>query len=360
MRRVRVLPVAVVALGAIAAAVVLAANGATVKKAAAQPPFYGVGLSAPASDSDYARMAAGGARTARFVIDWRQVQPAPGGGFRWGLTDRYMRGIAKQGLEALPLLFATPGWVAGNYIRPPLFSKRARSAWRAFVQAAVARYGAGGTFWADNPALPADPIRYWQIWNEQNSPDFWAPHPSPEQYAALLKISADEIRAVDPSAQIVLGGMFEGNVSYGATLSWKYLADLYKLGAGKYFDVVGAHPYSPKISQYEFQLRRLAATIQRYGHGATPIWIDEIGWGSGRSGSPLNKGPEGQAQMLRRAFEFAAHNRRRLDVQRILWFSWRDSANTSEQCAFCGGTGLRGPNGAAKPAWRVFRRLALQ
>jgi hypothetical protein len=117
MGRIRVLPVAVVALGAVAAAVVIAANGATVKNAAAEPPFYGVGLSEPATSADYARMAAGGVRTGRFVIDWRQVQLRPGGGYHWRLADRYMRGLAKHGLEPLPLLFGTPGWVA--QLHPP-------------------------------------------------------------------------------------------------------------------------------------------------------------------------------------------------------------------------------------------------
>jgi polysaccharide biosynthesis protein PslG len=359
MRRVRVLPVAVVALGAIAAAVVIAANGSTIKSAAARPPFYGVGLSRPPSDSDYAKMAAGGVRTGRFVIDWRQVQPGPDGGYRWGHADRYMRGIAKHGLEPLPLLFATPGWLAPSFIKPPLSSARARSAWRGFVHAAVARFGPEGTFWTQNPDLTPDPVHYWQIWNEQNSPDFWAPDPSPREYTKLLKITAKTLRATDPGARIVLGGMFEGNVSYGAILSWKYLDRLYELGAAPYFDVVGAHPYSPKISAYEFQVRRLAATIRRHGHRGTPIWIDEIGWGSGRGGSPLNKGPEGQARMLRRAFRFAARNRHRLDVRRILWYPWRDAGRTPEKCAFCGRTGLRQSDGSPKPSWRAFHRLAL-
>src|SRR6266516_1786436 len=335
MTRNRVLPVALLALGALAAAVVIAANGATVRSVAQKPPFYGVGLSEPASAGDYARMVSGGVRTVRFVIDWRQVQPR-GAGYRWRLADRYMRGAARHGLEALPLLFATPGWVARNSIRPPLFSARARKAWRSFVHAAVARFGPGGSFWAQNPTIPYDPVHSWQIWNEQNSPDFWAPGPSPSQYAQLLKISAGTIRATDPSAQIILGGMFEGNVSYGAILSWRFLARLYKAGAAPYFDVVGAHPYSPKISGYEFQIRRLEAAIRRHGHRGTPIWIDEIGWGSGHGGGPLNKGPEGQARMLRRAFGFAAQSRRRLDVQRILWYPWRDSGHTPVKCAFCG------------------------
>ena len=359
MRRIGLLPLAVVALGSAVAAVVLAADRSTVRSTADLPPFYGVGLSTPASALDYERMARGGVRMARFVIDWRQVQPDAGSGYRWPQADRYMRGLARHGLEPLPLLFATPGWVARSYIRAPLASPRAKKAWRGFVHAAVARFGPGGAFWAQNPDLSYDPVRYWQIWNEENSPDFWAPKPSPAAYARLLKITAGTLRAADPNAKIVLGGMFEGNVSYGAILSWRYLAQLYRLGAARYFDVVGAHPYSPRLSGYEFQIRRLAAAMRRHGHGGTPIWIDEIGWGSGRRGSPLSRGPRGQARMLRRAFRFAERSRDRLAVERILWYPWRDSGHTPEKCAFCGRTGLRRADGSAKPSWNEFRRFAL-
>ena len=359
MRRIGVLPVAAVALGSVAAAVVLAANGASVRSAADRGPFYGVGLASPPTARDSDRMWRSGVRTARFVINWPKVEPTADGGYRWRQADRYMRGVATHSLEPLPLLFATPSWVARSFLRPPLSSPPARKAWRAFVRAAAARYGPGGSFWAQHPDLSYDPVHYWQIWNEENSPDFWVPRPSPASYERLLKIAAQALHATDPSAKIVLGGMFEGNVSYGAILSWRYLARLYRLGAARYFDVVGVHPYSPRISGYKLQIRRVAATIRRHGHRGTPIWIDEIGWGSGHGGSALNKGPAGQARMLRRAFTFATRNRDRLDVRRILWYSWRDSRGAGT-CIFCASTGLRRRGGSAKPAWNEFRRFALR
>ena len=46
--------------------------------------------------------------------------------------------------------------------------RKQRRAWRAFVKAAVRRYGPHGQFWTQHPELPNDPIRTWQVWNEPN------------------------------------------------------------------------------------------------------------------------------------------------------------------------------------------------
>jgi hypothetical protein len=355
MGRIRVLPVALLAFAAVGAAVMLASSAASTGRGGivikGGSAFYGIGLSTPPSGKDYARMAHGGVRTVRFTADWRTVEPTPGA-FNWAEIDASVGGAARHGINAFGTLFATPPWVAKSFIKAPVFSPAARDAWRGFVGAAVARYGPNGSFWAANPTIPYHPVRDWQIWNEQNSPDFFGPKPSPRSYKQLLKISGDAVHALDPHGRIVLGGMFEGNVSHGAILSWKYLAKLYKLGAGRFFAAVGAHPYSPKLSGYKFQLRKLHGAIK---HHHDPIWIDEIGWGSGpRRTSPLNKGPKGQAKFLRRSFEFATHNRRRLGIKRIVWFPWRDSGHTPPGCVFCGKTGLRAADGKAKPSWRAF------
>jgi hypothetical protein len=363
MRRVGLLPVALLAVASVIAAIVIANGSASVVSSrpapvASDPGRFGVGLSKVPSGHDYERMARGGVGTVRFVLDWRRVEPQAGGPFRWRQTDRYIAGAARRGVSTLPLLFATPPWLAHSFIRAPVFSAKARADWGRFVGAAAARYGRDGAFWRRHPSLPYDPVRYWQVWNEQNSPDFYGPDPSPSSYLRLLKISSAALRTADSRARIVLGGMFEGNVSYGAILSWRFLARLYQLGGDPYFDVVGAHPYSPHLSSSEFQVRRLRAAIVHHHDSRTPIWIDEIGWGSARGGSPLNDGPAGQATKLHRLFRFAQRSRRALRIQRVLWYPWRDSGHTPEACTFCGSTGLIRRDGAVKPAWRAFRRIA--
>ncbi len=365
MRRVPILPVGLLALGAVAAAVVLATSSASVETPSSpsavggSPGLYGLGLSRLPAGSEYRRMARGGAGTVRFVLDWRRAEPTAKGGFHWGQSDRYIGRAAKNGIAVMPVLFATPGWLAPSFIQAPVFSAKAQRKWRGFVRAAVARYGRGGSFWAGHPDLPYDPVRDWQVWNEQNSPDFWAPKPSARAYQRLLSISAVTLRHIDPKSGVVLGGMFETGTKFpNAIVSWRFLGRLYRLGARKEFDVVGVHPYSPTFSGFTYQLDRMAQVIHRYHDSHTPMWIDEIGWGSGRGGSPQNKGLRGQATILSRAFHFAARNRNRLGIERIMWFPWRDSGHTPTQCSFCGVTGLIHSNGTPKPSWRAFRRIA--
>ena len=61
-------------------------------------------------------MAQGGARMIRFPIDWRDVQAHAEAPFDWTQTDRYVGKAANHGVSALPILFATPGWLSVSYI----------------------------------------------------------------------------------------------------------------------------------------------------------------------------------------------------------------------------------------------------
>ena len=74
----------------------------------------------------------------------------------------------------------------------------AGTAWSSFLKAAVARYGAGGTFWGENPTVPSKPVKAWQIWNEPNFKYFVA-HPNPTEYGKLVKLSSTAIKAIDPA-----------------------------------------------------------------------------------------------------------------------------------------------------------------
>ena len=70
------------------------------------------------------------------------------------------------------------------------------------------RYGPEGTFWAEHPEIPAKPIRAWQIWNEQNSPQYFGPGRPDQIYAKLVTEASRAIKVEDPNADVVLGGMF--------------------------------------------------------------------------------------------------------------------------------------------------------
>ena len=53
-------------------------------------------------------------------------------------------------------------------------------------------------------------VQYWEVWNEPNTTYFWRPSPDPARYVQLLKLSYAAIKAANPKAVIVLGGLSPG------------------------------------------------------------------------------------------------------------------------------------------------------
>jgi hypothetical protein len=348
-------PAGRIALGWAAIALAAAALAAAPQGAAARTPagFFGVVANGPLVAGDYARMGSGGVGKLRFLLSWRDVQPAPGT-FDWSRVDAIVAGAAEQGIEPLPFVFGSPAWI-GEEARPPLGSTAERQAWQAFLTAAVERYGRGGSFWAGRGGQ--GPIADWQVWNEPNYPLYWQPRPLPRDYAELLDLSAAAIRGADPRARILLAGV--ASVRTGPT-PWDYLRKLYRVrGVERDFDAVALHPYSPNMIGVEYQLAQVRQTIVRAGDRRTPIEVTEIGWGSdGPKESPLVKGREGQARVLARAFELLRRKRERFRIGSVQWLSFQDAAESEPGCGFCQHTGLFTLEREPKPSWREFRRLA--
>src|SRR3954449_4697450 len=107
-------------------------------------------------------------------MSWSSVQPVQDGLWNWSYADSFFAAAAAARLNVLPFLSTAPGWAVpvdrrfGSSKFLPVRSGRQRAGWRQFVTQAVLRYGPGGSFWSENPALPRRPIRTWQIWNEPN------------------------------------------------------------------------------------------------------------------------------------------------------------------------------------------------
>ena len=61
----------------------------------------------------------------------------------------------------------------------------------------------------------------------------------------------------------------------------RVIEELYKLGAGAYFDIMNVHPYcipDRPEGHLDRQLEDLRALMAKYGDADKPIWITEIGW----------------------------------------------------------------------------------
>jgi Glycosyl hydrolase catalytic core len=310
-------------------------------------------------DKDIQTMAATGVGGDRFLLDWAVVEPTQGS-FTW--PDRAVGALASQGVRLVPYLWGSPAWVAATPPRPPLDSASDEQAWRDFLQAAVARYGPGGSYWANDyeqqfgASAKPEPIRSWQIWNEPNLEKYFAPKPSAEEYAHLLEISHDTIKSSDPQARIVLAGM----PGFGKPKAWDFMDSLYAIpGFKDNFDAAALHPYAPNVEELGSEIEKFRASMTRNGDGSKPLWLTELAWGSAAPDKfQLNKGLPGQADYLKGAFRTILHNRSSWKVRRVFWFDWRDPAPGSvvaKACSFCGSAGLLNYMGVPKPSYENFK-----
>jgi hypothetical protein len=356
----------VATLAALACAIGFAACGSAdgADSDSESPPasFFGVMTQGPPTDGAFERMKPAGVGTFRSFFPWSQLEPAADD-YDFSITDSVVSGAAKQRIQVLPYLLATPPWVAAldghdcgddcGLIAPD--SAVSLEAWRHFLEEVVARYGPGGEFWREHPDLPKMPIRAWQIWNEQNSPSFYAPRPNVASYARLVEVAADAIHDVDPDAEIVLGGMFGtpfGGQAPGIAAT-DYLQQLYVLlGSDPPFDSVGVHPYGAHTSKVVEQVAGLHDVIAGAGDDAR-LWVTEMGWSSEEGGEPLERGAEGQAAALTESYDYLIENRDALNLQGIVWYSWTDFYGAGI-CAWCAGSGLFAEDGAPKPALAAF------
>ena len=242
----------------------------------------------------------------------------------------------------------------------PVHSRAQRRAWSTFLRALVGRYGPTGSFWDLHPELRRDPIRTWQIWNEENDHRF--AEASVRGYAALLRGSAPAIRSVDPDARIILGGLYATPRVRPSLDATTFLSRLYlQKGIRGLFDGVGLHPYAADPRLMAADISAVRAVMRSHGEGHKGLYITEFGWGSqtrAAGGDRFERGPAAQASFVRRAWEILLANRRRWNLKAAYWFTWQDIPAASTPCDFCDSAGLLGLDGEPKSALRRFAQVA--
>jgi len=338
--------------------------------------FWGVVPQAPPTAEEFQRLKLGGVDSIRVPISWDAVQATKGAPFDWSGPDAEIAGSVKAGLEILPFVYGAPPWAVPSAFVPgtrrgasaPLnlpISGTAKSAWATLLKAAIARYGPNGNFWAENPSLPVRPLRTWQIWNEENFKYFVA-RPNPIEYGTLVKNSYAVIKAADPSARVILGGMFarprEAQFKVKppqAYFAADFLERMYRSSPGikAKFNGVALHPYSTIYQRLTPAIEELRSVMKKNKDAGKGLWITELGWSS-KPPSPTNefaKGIGGQAAQLKGAFKLLSKNQAKWRIQRVFWFSVDDR---EASCNFCDGSGLFGAGFTPKPAWSAYVKFA--
>ena len=200
----------------------------------------------------------------RGSFGWDDYEPEPGQ-FDFGWLRQFAALADSTGISLRPYLGYTPQWAGrpGKDDQAWNDSPRDLNQWRRFV-AAIAG------------ALAAHPsVKSYEIYNEENVPLWW--DGTLEDYAAVLGAGAEAVRATDPDAQVLLGGMVWPD------LEW--LDGTCEDGRAP-FDVLPFHAYpetwtpeSVTVETYlgsDFEREFLDAADEQCG--VKPVWINETGF----------------------------------------------------------------------------------
>jgi hypothetical protein len=326
---------------------VLLGLGASVATPAARAAEPGVVLVAPTS-SQIADVNALGTHWVRMFATWPDLEPERGVfAPNWIASYEQTFRALPAGTKVLLDVVDTPAWETGssNEHAPPANPQD----YAAFVGALAQRFGTR--------------VSAYEIWNEEDSPSWWTGAPNPAAYAQLLKATYPAIKASDPSAAVVLGGL-TGN-------DYEFLEGVYAAGGKGSFDAVGVHTDTAcdKLSPYEFlrgagnrmipdsflAYREVHAVMLANGDDK-PIWMTELSWRTtnatcaegawaGQTAGGVSEAQ--QATYLKQAYHCLAQDPY---VQVALWFPLQDEGIVT--------SGLLRENGSRKPSFAAMKAYA--
>ena len=192
---------------------------------------------------------------------WSLVE-AQEGTYNWNTVtslERELQDASSQDLEMILIVRGTPVWAqqyTGKHCGPIRPEKL--EAFGRFMNKAVTRYSA-----------PPFNVKYWEIWNEPDVSrtlvrgstqygcwgDKGQPYFGGEYYGELLKTIYPQIKAANPDAQLLVGGLLldcdpnnppdrsPGSGEYKDCSPATFLQGILEAGAGDSFDGVSFHAY---------------------------------------------------------------------------------------------------------------------
>ncbi|MGC8873213.1 MAG: BACON domain-containing protein [Chloroflexia bacterium] len=259
-----------------------------------------------------------GMRWTREEFSWANIEYHQGV-FDFHIFDPRLQALAEAGYGIIGMLLTTPPWArkpscAGSYWCPP----RDPADFAHFASVVVERFDGDGI--DDAPGSPR--VAYWEIWNEPNHPATWPG--TAGEYAALLCAAYPAIKGADPTAQVLVGGVYVFDGQSGGPPAYDGLAFLSQVLAAApeawdAFDILSIHPFMPDVAPDQPGLWEPVTMLSRLQHaldwvqvhsGGKPVWITEVGWstctaGQGDCTPALSKTEDQQANYLLRTHFFA-------------------------------------------------------
>jgi hypothetical protein len=214
--------------------------------------------------------------------------------YNWTSFDNVVNGARARGLAVLGGMLYTPAWArpagTGGNTPPTNLSDYA-----AFAKAAAQHFGALG-------------VHAYEVWNEPNIANFWAPGPDPARYTQMLKLAYTAIKSVDPSATVISAGLSPygsyGNADAQHMNPISFLERMYANGAAVSMDAVGWHPYNYPYglafagwsawSQMAQTSPSARSVMSANGDAGKQIWATEFGEPTGTSTRAVSEAVQAQ------------------------------------------------------------------
>jgi polysaccharide biosynthesis protein PslG len=332
------------------AAIALVTLAASSRPAAAAEPGVNVASADPAS---FAMAAQSGARWVRAFMAWSAIEPQPGVIDADALEPyrHAARTLSASGVQVVWVVLGAPAWASETGVvgGPPA---RASDFARFLHAVAETMRGTVGAY---------------EIWNEPDGDVFWRAPPDPVRYAGVLRAAYPAIKAADPHAAVLFGGL-TGN-------HYAFLEDAYAAGARPYFDAVAVHTDIPcelraprrfvrdrggGISRWSFLGYRTVRAVMLSHGDRRPIWMTELGWSASTvpciSGVWAGRKAAGIGESLQAAYLTDAYACLAADpyVKVALWFQLSDAIPDEAPGVRYG---LARLDGTRRPAWTTFTRV---
>jgi hypothetical protein len=281
---------------------------------------------------------------------WSSTEPTPGA-VQDDVIARLGAGAAAlqaAGTKTVVVVLGAPQWASGS--PDPLTPPGDPAAMATFM-----------TKVAGHPAMRGHVSAY-EIWNEEDAPLWMRGAPNPALYAGMLRAVYPAVKAADPSANVLVGGLTGNN--------YAYLDALYANGAKGSFDGVAVHTDtacltngpsewardapSGRISRWSFTgYREVYRSMLGAGDGDKGVWMTELGWNTSKKRCDVGVwagqkdggvSEDAQARFLTRAYACLAADP---FVKMAAWFNLQDTAEADE---LNDRYGLLRADGSAKPS----------
>jgi len=290
----------------------------------------------------------------RWPLSWSAVEPVNTvpEGYNFSPYDSSILSATQAGLHLIVTVVSNPGWAA-YYANGPI-DKVDIGAFTEFVGTLVERYDGDG--WQDAPGSPV--VDYLEFYNEPDAGDelyarygasYWGHFGA--EYAQMLCAVYPVVKAANPRARVVIGGLAYDNFEPEGNFVREFLDDVLVAGGGQCFDVMNYHyypvfegvwaPYGPGLGG---KASYLYDKLRQYGLEGKPMIVTEAGWHSDDYPT-FPSTPEIQSRYVVKLFtqSVASH----LDV--MIWWTWIDPGG------YYGANGLLTQDLECKPAYYAYQ-----